>query len=104
MLFKDDVLVEEGQLDQNGTLIFKHELDSGCAYRLELANGQMFNIHPTAELSLDKTSSVMGFHGYVNPGGSLTEESPELEEDRVLSNPFIPTWLGSSDGESYERE
>jgi len=103
-LFKDDVLVEEGQLDQNGTLIFKHEMDSGCTYRLELANGQIFNIHPTAEPSLDKTSSTMGFHGYVNPGGSLTEESPELEEDRVLSNPFIPKWLGSSDGESYERE
>ncbi|MRV74590.1 type VI secretion system tip protein VgrG [Duganella sp. FT92W] len=103
-LFKDDSLLEEGQLNQDGALVFKHELAAESTYRLELVNGQVFRILPTRESSPDKTSSGMGFHGYVNPGGALTEHSSNLDEDRLLSNPFTSTWLDSSGGDSYGRE
>jgi type VI secretion system secreted protein VgrG len=103
-LFKDESLVEEGQLDQGGALVFKHDLAAESTYRLELVNGQVFRILPTKESSPDKSSSTMGFHGYVNPGGVLTEHSSNIEEDRLLSNPHISMPDDPSEGDCHGPE
>jgi type VI secretion system secreted protein VgrG len=90
-LYKDGSVVDQGQLDQQGNVIFKHELDSESKYQLELANGQRFNIDSGSHSEKHEMSAGMGFHGYTNSGGSLSEHHSSLEEDRLLADPTADT-------------
>jgi type VI secretion system secreted protein VgrG len=62
-------------------------MDSQAKYKLELPNGQHYNIDPSAQSEQHKTSAGMGYHGYSNPGGSLTDDHQQLEQDRLQANP-----------------
>jgi type VI secretion system secreted protein VgrG len=90
-LYKDGAVIDEGQLDKKGNLAFKHELESNAKYQLELANGQRFNIEPGSYEEQHELCAGMGFHGYTNGGGSLSETHPSLQEDRLLADPTLDT-------------
>ena len=90
-LYKDGALIDQGQLDQQGNVTFKHELESESKYQLELANGQRFNIDAGSHSEKHEMSAGMGFHGYTNNGGSLSEHHASLEEDRLLADPTADT-------------
>ncbi|MEO7497359.1 MAG: type VI secretion system tip protein TssI/VgrG, partial [Massilia sp.] len=90
-LYKDGVEIDRGQLDQQGNVTFKHELESNAKYQLELAGGQRFNIDPGNHSEQHEMSSAVGFHGYSNSGGSLSEHYSNLEEDRLLADPTTDT-------------
>jgi type VI secretion system secreted protein VgrG len=88
-LYKDGAVIDHGQLDQQGNVSFKHELESEAKYELELANGQRFDIDAGSHEEQHEMSAAMGFHGYTNSGGSLSEHHSPLEEDRVLADPTL---------------
>jgi len=90
-LYKDGAVIDQGQLDQQGNVTFKHELESESKYQLELANGQRFNIDSGSHSEQHEMSAGMGFHGYTNNGGSLSEHHASLEEDRLLADPTADT-------------
>ncbi len=88
-LYKNDALLERGEFDKDGNLKFKHELDSQAKYHLELSGGQRYALEPDEQLEHHKISAAIGHHGYVNSGGSLSEDHPPQEGDRVLANPAM---------------
>ena len=90
-LYKDGAVIDQGQLDQQGNVTFKHELESKAKYQLELANDQRFNIDASSRDEQHEISAGMGFHGYTNSGGSLSEHHSPLEEDRLLADPTLDT-------------
>jgi type VI secretion system secreted protein VgrG len=94
-LYKNDTLKEEGTFDDNGNMTFQHDLEEESEYHLELPNGNRFAISPNTHDEQHEISSGIGYHGYTNEGGSVTEEHASLEQSRQLSNP-----AGSGDGES----
>jgi len=86
-LYKDDAVVEEGKVNDHGNVVFEHEIESGAKYKLELANGQQFGIDASEYTEQHEKSAGMGYHGYANRGGSLSEHHSEINDDRVISNP-----------------
>jgi type VI secretion system secreted protein VgrG len=86
-LYKDGEIVENDKFDDGGNMIFKHELDASSNYELELANGNRYIIDSAPHAEDHEISSGIGYHGYENPGGSISEEHASLEKDRVLSDP-----------------
>ncbi|SFV09411.1 type VI secretion system secreted protein VgrG, partial [Pseudoduganella namucuonensis] len=86
-LFKDDVLLEQGQFDEEGNLVFTHDLEAQAAYKLELANGQRYAIDPDEQVEQSRISAAIGFHGYQNAGGYLNDDAMSLDEDRLACNP-----------------
>jgi len=86
-LYKDGAVIDQGQLDASGNVVFKHELESSSKYQLELANGQRFNIDASTYAAQHEMSAGMGFHGYRNGGGYRNEHHSAIEEDRLRSNP-----------------
>jgi type VI secretion system secreted protein VgrG len=88
-LYKDGAMIDQGQLDQQGNVSFKHALESDAKYELELANGQRFGIDAGSHEEQHEMSAAMGFHGYANSGGSLSEHHSPLEEDRLLADPTL---------------
>lgn len=91
-LFKDGALIEQGQVDAKGNLNFAHELDSKANYKVELPTGQSFDIAPSAYSEQHEINAGVGYHGYENPGGLVTENDVSLHQDRIDANPW------SSDG------
>jgi type VI secretion system secreted protein VgrG len=89
-LYKNGAVVEEDKFDEDGNMTFKHELDANANYELELANGNRYVIDSAPHVEEHEVSSGIGYHGYDNPGGSITAEHASLEKDRVLSNPSFP--------------
>ena len=88
-LYKDGAVIEQGKLDQHGNVTFKHDLESKAKYQLELANGQRFHIDAGSHSEQHEISAGIGFHGYTNGGGSLSDHHSSLEEDRVLADPTL---------------
>ncbi|MYN28940.1 type VI secretion system tip protein VgrG [Duganella sp. CY42W] len=97
-LFKDGALAEEGTFDDDGNMTFKHDLDKESDYHLELPNGSRFSIPSNTYDEQHEVSSGIGYHGYVNEGGSLNDEHASLEQSRLLSNPAM-----SGDDESPDK-
>ncbi|MYN42854.1 type VI secretion system tip protein VgrG [Duganella sp. FT109W] len=97
-LFKDGALADEGTFDDNGNMTFKHDLDKESDYHLELPNGTRFSIPSNTHEEQHELSSGIGYHGYVNEGGSLNDEHASLEQSRLLSNPAM-----SGDDESPDK-
>lgn len=88
-LFKDGAVLESGHVDARGNVSFKHELEEGAKYELELAHGQRYVIEATESDEQHQTSAGLGYHGYQNTGGSLTDDCPSLEDDRLLADPGV---------------
>jgi type VI secretion system secreted protein VgrG len=86
-LYKDGALAEQGSFDDDGNMTFEHDLEEDSEYQLELPNGNRFEIAANPHEEQHEISSSIGYHGYVNDGGSLTEEHASLEQSRQLSNP-----------------
>lgn len=86
-LYKDGTVVEEGKFGDDGNMLFKHDLDAVANYELELANGNRYVIDSGTHVDAHEVSASIGYHGYENPGGSISDEHASLEKDRVLSNP-----------------
>ncbi|CAN7570473.1 type VI secretion system tip protein TssI/VgrG [Pseudoduganella sp. LjRoot289] len=86
-LFKGDALVEEGKFDDEGALVFMHNLDAQAGYQIELANGQRYAIDPEDQSEPHEMNAGIGFHGYENPGGGLGVPHPSMEEERLQANP-----------------
>jgi type VI secretion system secreted protein VgrG len=98
-LYKDGVVFEQGHIDERGNIAFKHVLEEGAQYELELVHGQRYVID-AGELDEQHLSSAgMGYHGYRNAGGSITDDCPELEQDRLLSDPGVDLDLHGKGGE-----
>jgi type VI secretion system secreted protein VgrG len=87
-LFKEGGLVEQGQVDDKGNIQFAHDLDAKATYKVELPTGQVFEIAPTAYAEQHEINAGVGYHGYENPGGFLSEEAVSLHQDRIDSNPL----------------
>ncbi|GAB2849799.1 type VI secretion system Vgr family protein [Pseudoduganella ginsengisoli] len=87
-LFKDGALLEETKLDEEGTLQFKHDLDEESIYHLELPGGQRYEITPDDMQEPHTMNTAIGYHGYCNPGGSIVEDSPSEEQERLDANPL----------------
>lgn len=87
-LYKDEAVVEEGAVDDDGNMIFEHDLDAGSQYAVELANGQRYVIEADPQTELDRISAGMGYHGYGSAGPSASEANASLEQDRLLANPL----------------
>jgi type VI secretion system secreted protein VgrG len=88
-LYKDGDLLEEGHADKAGSIQFAHDLETQARYKLELPNGQVFQIAPGPLDTDHAASSALGYHGYTNPGGSLSDSHAVLEKDRLLANPAV---------------
>jgi type VI secretion system secreted protein VgrG len=87
-LLKDGALVEQGQIDDKGNIMFAHDLDAKANYKVELPTGQSFEIAPSAYSEQHEINAGVGYHGYENPGGLLSEEDVSLQQDRIDSNPW----------------
>jgi len=87
-LFKDGALVEQGNIDGKGNIQFAHELDANAEYKVELPTGQSFDIAASAYSEQHEQNAGVGYHGYENPGGALTEDEHSLNEDRIDANPW----------------
>ena len=87
-LFKDGALVEQGQIDDKGNILFAHELDATAEYKVELPTGQSFDIAASAYAEQHEQNAGVGYHGYENPGGSLTDDEHSLDKDRIDANPW----------------
>lgn len=94
-LYKNGAVSEEGHIDDRGNIAFKHELDANAEYKLELANGQRYHVQAGDVDQEHLVNAGVGYHGYVNPGGTICKEAPTLEQDRVLANPASSTDNGS---------
>lgn len=86
-LFKNGALLEETKFDENGTLCFKHELEDAATYHIELPGGQRYEMVPDDMAEQHKVCAGMGYHGYSNPGGSIVNDCPDKEQDRIDANP-----------------
>jgi len=95
-LFKDGTLAEQGKFDENGNMTFKHDVDMQSEYQIELPNGNRFAICPNPQTEKHEMNAGMGFHGYVNEGGSINEDHASLEQSRVLANAALSIGGGSS--------
>jgi type VI secretion system secreted protein VgrG len=87
-LFKDGALVEQGKVDDRGNIRFAHELDAKANYKVEFPTGQTFDIAPSAYAEQHEINAGVGYHGYENPGGFLSEDAPSLDQDRIEANPW----------------
>jgi type VI secretion system secreted protein VgrG len=87
-LLKDGALVEQGHIDDKGNIQFAHELDATSAYKVELPTGQSFDIVASAYTEQHEQNAGVGYHGYENPGGALTDEEQSLDQDRIEANPW----------------
>lgn len=96
-LYKDGALAEQGALDGDGNIIFQHELDKQSKYELELPNGNRHAIDPNPQETQPELSAGIGYHGYANSAGVLSEKCATLEQSRVLSNPALDVDDKSSD-------
>ncbi|MFC5548434.1 type VI secretion system Vgr family protein [Massilia aerilata] len=86
-LFKDGALVEQGQVDDKGNIRFAHELDAAAGYKVEFPTGQSFDIAPSNYAEQHEINAGVGYHGYENPGGFLSEDAVSLDQDRIDANP-----------------
>ncbi|GGY34533.1 hypothetical protein GCM10007387_15590 [Pseudoduganella albidiflava] len=86
-LYKDGAVVEEGKFRDDGNMVFEHDLDTLANYELELANGNRYVIDSGEHADGHEVSAGIGYHGFENPGGSISDEHASLEKDRLLSNP-----------------
>jgi type VI secretion system secreted protein VgrG len=87
-LFKDGAMVEQGQIDDKGNIQFAHELDASAEYKVELPTGQSFEIAASAYTEQHEQNAGVGYHGYENPGGALTDDEHSLDQDRIDTNPW----------------
>ncbi len=87
-LLKDGALVEQGQIDDQGNIQFAHELDATAEYKVELPTGQSFEIAASAYAGEHEQNAGVGYHGYENPGGALTDDEQSLDQDRIEANPW----------------
>ncbi|MBZ2209616.1 type VI secretion system tip protein VgrG [Massilia sp. R798] len=87
-LFKDGAMVEQGQIDAKGNIQFAHELDAGAEYKIALPTGQSFDIAPGDYVEQHEINAGVGYHGYENPGGLLSEDEVSLDQDRIDANPW----------------
>jgi type VI secretion system secreted protein VgrG len=87
-LFKDGALVEQGQVDDRGNIQFAHDLDVKATYKIEFPTGHSFDIAPSTYAAQHEINSGVGYHGYENPGGYLTDDALSLEQDRLAANPL----------------
>jgi type VI secretion system secreted protein VgrG len=87
-LFKDGALVEQGKVDDTGNIRFAHELDATASYKVEFPTGQSFEIAPSAYTEQHEINAGVGYHGYENPGGFLSEDAASLDQDRIDANPW----------------
>jgi type VI secretion system secreted protein VgrG len=87
-LFKDGALVEQGQVDDKGNIRFAHELDAAANYKVEFPTGQSFDIAPSVYVEQHEINAGVGYHGYENPGGFLSEDAVSLAQDRIDANPW----------------
>jgi type VI secretion system secreted protein VgrG len=87
-LFKDGALVEQGKVNDKGNIRFAHELDAKATYKVELPTGQTFDIAPSAYAEQHEINAGVGYHGYENAGGFLSEDTPSLGQDRIDANPW----------------
>jgi type VI secretion system secreted protein VgrG len=87
-LFKDGAMVEQGQIDDKGNIQFAHELDASAEYKVELPTGQSFEIAASAYTEQHEQNAGVGYHGYENPGGALTDDEHSLDQDRIDANPW----------------
>lgn len=69
-----------------GNLQFAHELDARARYKVELPNGQTFEIAPNAQSEQHELNAGVGYHGYENPGGFLSGDEVSMNQDRIDSN------------------
>ena len=88
-LYKDGALMEQGVFDDEGNMTFEHTLEKQSAYELELPNGNRYAIDPNPHDEPPEISSSIGYHGYVNAGGTIGDTSTTLEQSRMLSNPTL---------------
>jgi len=88
-LYKDDALTEQGVLDDEGNMTFKHELDKQSKYHIELPNGSKYAIAPNPHEELHEMCAGIGYHGYNNTAGAIGEPQAPLERERVLANPSV---------------
>lgn len=86
-LYKDDALVEQGCMDGEGNMIFEHDMDKQSKYVVELPSGNRYAIPSTQQPAQHEVSAAIGYHGYANPAGSLSDQHATLEQDRLISNP-----------------
>jgi type VI secretion system secreted protein VgrG len=89
-LLKDGALVEQGHIDDKGNIQFAHELDATSEYKVELPTGQSFDIVASAYIEQHEQNAGVGYHGYENPGGALTDDEQSLDQDRIEANPWSP--------------
>ncbi len=87
-LFKDGALVEQGKVDDKGNIRFAHELEATANYKVEFPTGQSFDIEPSAYAEQHEINAGVGYHGYENPGGFLSEDAASLYQDRIDANPW----------------
>ena len=87
-LLKDGALVEQGHIDDKGNIQFAHELDAAAEYKVELPTGQSFDIAASAYSEQHEQNAGVGYHGYENPGGALTDDEQSLDQDRIEANPW----------------
>jgi len=87
-LFKDGALVEQGQIDNKGNIRFAHELDATSEYKVELPTGQSFDVAASDYANQHERNAGVGYHGYENPGGALTDDEHSLDQDRIDADPW----------------
>ncbi|GGC19570.1 DUF2345 domain-containing protein [Pseudoduganella buxea] len=87
-LFKDGAMVEQGHIDDKGNIQFAHELDAAAKYKVELPTGQSFAIAASAYEEQHEQNAGLGYHGYENPGGALTDDEHSLNQDRIDASPW----------------
>lgn len=87
-LFKDGALVEQGKVDDKGNIQFAHELDAAANYKVEFPTGQSFDIASGDHAEQHEINAGVGYHGYENPGGLLSEDEVSLDQDRIDANPW----------------
>ncbi|NRR34145.1 type VI secretion system tip protein VgrG, partial [Oxalobacteraceae bacterium] len=75
-LYKDDALVEEGALDDEGNMAFKHEPDKQSQYCIELPNGGRYAVDPNPHEELHEMCAGLGYHGYHNAAGAIGAQAP----------------------------
>lgn len=71
-----------------GNIQFAHELDGGSEYKVALPTGQSFEIAAGDYVEQHEINAGVGYHGYENPGGLLSEDDVPLDQDRIDANPW----------------
>lgn len=88
-LYKDGALIEQTRFDDAGNLKFKHDIGGEANYKIELPNGQHYDIAADDLHEFHKISSSIGYHGQMNAGGTSGEDAQSLTDDRLLANPAL---------------